>query len=150
MGLFNRKKKKIKEIRNPNGRESISFSELEEKDYSLSMLGYTPGTGEVMVSVNRKGEKEHVAFGHTYISRGSGIPISNVHGTHECSGELIDIQLTYRTGDLHYTHGQVKRVLPLKRLLDEKGVQYMNDPPLEELEARLHRETERLMNKLRE
>ena len=151
MGLFTKQKKeKTEEIGNPCGREFISFSELEEKGYSLSMLGYTPSTGEVMVNVNRVGVEEEVAYGHTYISERSGIKISNVHGTHECTGELSDIVLTYCRGDLRYTHEQVERVIPLKKLLDEKDIQYRNYPPLEKLKEKLDRETGNLMAQLRE
>lgn len=150
MGLFTKKKEKTEEIENPYGRKFISFSELEKKGYSLSMLGYTPSTGEVMVNVNRVGVEGEVAFGHTYISEKSGIKISNVYGAHECTGELSDIQLTYCRGDLRCTHEQVEMVIPLKKLLDEKGIQYRNDPPLEKLKEKLDRETGNLMARLRE
>ena len=151
MKLFSkRSKRKIIEetIINPHGRKSISFSELEEKGYSLHMLGYHPPTGEVMVYVNKKGVKENLAFGHTYVSQGSGVKISNVHATYECTGELSDIELKYSRGDTCRTHEQVERVIPLKRYLDEKCVQYRNDPPLAELRERLNEQTERLMAKL--
>ena len=151
MRLFNRKKEKTEEVETLLRRESIPFYELEEKGYSLRMLGYRPSTGEVMVNVNREGlEDEIVAVGHTYISKGSGITISNVHGTQECTGELSDIKLSYRTNNLQCTHGQVERVIPLKRFLDEEHIQYRNDPPLEGLVAKLNKETERLMTQLRE
>ena len=148
MALFRRQKKeKSEEIGNLDGRKSITFSELEQAGYSLSMLGYTPSTGQVMVHVS-KGVEE-IASGHTHVSEGTGITISNIYRTLECTGELSDITLQYRAADLKFTPEHVQRVIPLKRLLDEKGVRYIHDPPLDKLKAGLDREAERLMDELR-
>ncbi len=136
-------------ISNPDGIKSVSFSDLVENGYSLSISGYTPDTGRIRVIIKKNGLESTCAQGNTNIKQGSKIIIANEHGALGCTGEVRDIIINYQGDHLQFNHAEAEKTLQLKSLLDRKHIRYENDPSLEVLKKKLDETTNNLMERLR-
>ena len=130
------------ELHNINGRKSVHFKEFENSNFFLSVLGYTPSTGKILVKIKKEGID--VGSGITRYQEDSTLTISNMHGKLGFTGNIYDINLYYGS-----TPADALKPIPLKRFLDERFVQYTSSPSLERLKEKLDEYTDNIIRELR-